>query len=188
MIVARIAVNILGHQLAWWACVLSARADAASIGLGVAVCVVAFHLIVSPARRFELWFVPVAAALGYAADTMSTLLGALQFPVQPFAGLPTPLWIAGLWLAFATTIHTSFSWLYSRLKVAAILGAASGPLAYAAGAALGVVTLPRPVVSVFVLGVLWGTTLPILILVAARCARKQPSSHVALDPPAGDLA
>lgn len=171
----RIAVNILGHQLAWWACVLSARADAASIGIGVTAGVVAVHLIVSPARRFEVWFIPFAAALGYAVDTIATLLGALQFDGNPQPALPTPLWIAALWLAFATTIHTSFSWLHNRLIVAAFLGAASGPLAYAGGAVLDVVTLPQPVFSVVVLGVLWGATLPILVVIAARAARKEPT-------------
>ena len=171
----RIAVNILGHQLAWWACVLSARADAASVGIGVTAGVVAVHLIVSPARSFEVWFIPFAAVLGYAVDTIATLLGALQFHGNPQPALPTPLWIAALWLAFATTIHTSVSWLNNRLIVAALLGAASGPLAYAAGAALSVVTMPQPAFSVVVLVLLWGGTLPVLVLIARRAARKEPS-------------
>jgi hypothetical protein len=173
--VARIALNILGHQLAWWACVLSARADAASIGIGVTAGIVAMHLVVSPARRFEAWFIPLAAALGYAVDTIATVLGALQFDGNPQPALPAPLWIAALWLAFATTIHTSFSWLRNRLIIAAILGAVSGPLAYAAGVALNVVAMPQPVWSVIVLGVLWGATLPVLVLIAARAARKEPT-------------
>jgi hypothetical protein len=186
--VARIAVNILGHQIAWWACVLSAGAEATSIGLGVTAGIVTVHLIISPARHFEVWFIPLAAALGYAADTIATLLGALQFDGKGQPALPTPLWIAALWLAFATTIHTSFSWLRNRLVAAAGVGAISGPIAYAAGAALDVVTLPYPAFSVVVLVVLWGATFPILVLISTKAARKVPPTDTVYHECAGETA
>lgn len=185
---ARIAVNILGHQIAWWACVLSARADATSIGLGVTAGVLTVHLIVSPARRFEAWFIPLAATVGYTADTIATLLGALQFDGNPQPALPAPLWIAALWLAFATTIHTSFSWLRNRLVAAAALGAISGPVAYAAGAALDVVTLPHLAFRVVVLVVLWGATLPILVLIGTQAVRNVPSAANVCHKRAGEAA
>lgn len=167
----RIVINILGFQIAWWACVLLARADAAWVGLGVAVAAVALHLAVSPARASEAWFIPLAAMLGYTADTAATLLGALDFEVGRPRALPAPIWVAALWLAFATTLNTGFAWMRDRIFVAAAVGAASGPLAYAAGAALGIVILPQPIWSVVVLATLWGITLPILVLMASRTVR-----------------
>ncbi len=183
---ARIIVNILGHQVAWWACVLSVRADAAWIGIGVSAVVFAVHLAVSPLRRVELWVIPVAAVLGYSADTAATLLGALKFEDNPQPVLPAPLWIFALWVAFATTLNTSLSWLRDRLGVAAVVGALSGPLAYAAGAALGVVALPNPFWSVSVLAVFWGCTLPIQILMATRAAGLERSAGVVLQECSGD--
>lgn len=169
----RIALNLLGHQVAWWACVLSARADAARIGIGVALMVSSLHLMFSRDRKFEAWSIPLAAAIGYAVDTVATLLGALDFPAQTNPLLPAPIWIAALWLAFATTINTSLTWLRSRPIAAAALGAVSGPVAYAGGAFFDVVTLPNPLLSVAVLAILWGAAVPALVLIASQCA----SSH-----------
>ncbi len=164
----RIAINIVAYQLAWWACILSARAEASWVGLAVTAAVLALHLLITPDRRREAWFVPLAAALGYAVDTFATLLGALRFEPDLLPMLPAPLWIAAMWLAFATTLNVSLAWLKPRLLLAAVLGAASGPLAYAAGVALDVVVMPNPIWSVVVLAVLWGATLPVLMLIAVR--------------------
>lgn len=185
----RIALNLLGHQLAWWACVISARADAASIGIGVTLTVLALHLVYSKDRTFEAWTIPLAAAIGYAVDTAATLFGALDFPAGGHSLLPAPLWIAALWLAFATTINTSLTWLRHRRLAAVAVGAVSGPLAYAGGAFFDVVTLPNPMLSMAVLAVFWGATLPVLISIAARSAspRFTPVTS-ALASCAGDLA
>jgi hypothetical protein len=184
--VVRIILNIVAFQVAWWSCVLSARADAVWIGLIVAAGVFALHLVASPLRSTEAWFIPLAAALGYAMDTLATLLGALQFDATAQRLLPAPLWVAALWLAFATTLNTTFVWLRKHLIVAAVLGAASGPLSYAAGAALGVVTLPDALRSVIVLGVFWGVTLPILVVIAGQAVQPRPSSTGPL-PNSGEL-
>jgi hypothetical protein len=172
----RIALNILGFQVAWWSCVLTARADAAWIGVCVAVVVFALHLAISPQRMREAWFIPLATVLGYAADTLATRLGALEFAAD--SALWPPLWIAALWLSFATTLNTTFAWLQRRLAVAAALGAVSGPLAYAAGAGLGVVALPDPLRSIVVLGGLWGMTVPLLVLIAGRVVQPRYASDV----------
>lgn len=184
----RVMLNILGYQVAWWAAVLSARAGAEWIGLAVTAVVLVLHLLVSPARRSEAWFIPLAAAVGYAADTLATLLGALEFNSNPHSILPAPLWVAALWVAFATTLNCSLSWLRSRLVLAAVLGAASGPLAYAAGVALDVVAMPSPVLSTVVLAVLWGATLPIVMLIAAWASRQQHPADTPLQECLGDAA
>ncbi len=170
----RIVLNLVGFQIAWWACVLSARGGMPWIGLTVTAIFVATHLFISPLRRFETWFIPAAAALGYAADNVATLVGALEFnnPMQPI--LPAPLWILAMWLAFATTLNLSLSWMRDRYLVAMLVGAASGPISYGAGAALNIVAMPRPEMSVIVLAVLWGATLPALMYIGARAARRRP--------------
>ncbi|MCO6435733.1 MAG: DUF2878 domain-containing protein [Phycisphaerae bacterium] len=166
---SRIAANLLGFQTAWWACVLSARSDRAWIGICIALVAFTVHLAVSPMRRVDWWFVPLAAGVGYAADNIATRFGALEFPVAESVMFPAPLWVGALWLAFATTLNTSFAWLKARPGLAAVVGAISGPLSYAAGSALGVVTLPSPAWSALVLAVAWGATLPGIMLIATRC-------------------
>jgi hypothetical protein len=177
--VSRVVINILGFQTAWWACVLSARANASWIGIGVTAAVFALHLARAPRRQSEAWFIPLAALLGFAADTTATLLDALRFSHGLGQFIPTPLWVMALWLAFATTLNTTFAWLRNHLVVAVVLGVVSGPLSYAAGAALGVVNIPDALWSIAILGLLWGTALPVLVLIGARATRHQQPSPVA---------
>jgi hypothetical protein len=63
-------------------------------------------------------------------------------PALPAGG--APLWILALWVAFALTFNHSLQWLAGRRLLCAALGAAGGPLAYAAAARLGAVTLMTP--------------------------------------------
>jgi Protein of unknown function (DUF2878) len=57
---------------------------------------------------------------------------------------------------FATTFHTSLSWLSSRYFLAAIFGAVGGPVGYYAGAQLGALHFPsHPTLSLAVLAPLW---------------------------------
>jgi hypothetical protein len=174
--VLRVVLNIAAFQVAWWACVLSARASQAWIGIVVAVVVVTVHLVGSPHRGFEMWFIPLTGLLGYVADSLVTLLGGLAFDTSGQAVFPPPLWIAALWLAFATLLNTSFLWLRDRLLVAALVGATSGPPAYAAGAGFGIVSMPNTLLSIILLAVAWGLTLPTLVWIAAWAARRQQST------------
>jgi hypothetical protein len=175
--VKALVLNILGFQCAWWACMLSAQAGAPWIGLVVTAAVVGLHLSFSPARRVDRWFVPVAAVIGYAADTVAVSSGALVFDVRLVAALPAPLWIGALWLAFATTLNTTFAWLRGRLMWAAVLGAVSGPVSYAAGVAFGVAAMPNVLFSGVLLAVLWGGVLVAQVALAGYAQR--PSADAA---------
>lgn len=162
----RIGVNLVAFQTGWWAILLSVRAGHSSLIPGVLAILLVLHLATAPRRRVESAIVGSAAALGYAVDTLATLAGALRFAEPGPAGLPTPLWIAALWVAFATSLTTTFRGLRGRPVAAAVLGALSGPAAYGAGSALGVVELPVVLWSVAALGLLWGGLLPLLVSMA----------------------
>lgn len=176
----RLICNILGFQIAWWASVLSARAANEWLGIAVVLTVVAMHLAFHPQRKAELGCIALTAAIGYAADTVAALLGALQFPPHAVPALPAPLWVFGLWLAFATTLNTTFVWLRRRWLLAAGLGALSGPLSYAAGSALGVAIMPDATRSVIALAILWGATLPVLVFIAAQTAPSRRAASAAI--------
>jgi hypothetical protein len=72
--------------------------------------------------------------------------------------------MVALWAAFAMTLGSSLGWLSRRYHAAAVLGAAAGPLSYAAGARLGAVELAGDLrFAVVVLAVSWGFSLPLLV-------------------------
>ena len=82
--------------------------------------------------------------------------------------LATP-WMVALWPNFATTFHTSLSWLAGRYALAAGLGAVGGPLSYYAGARLGALTLPdAPLKSLLIIGLVWAAVLPLLLKAAEK--------------------
>jgi hypothetical protein len=172
----RVILNVLGHHAAWWVCVLAARADQAWIGVAFAVVLFAIHLAFSRDRGFEAWSIPLAAGLGYAGDTLITLLGGLRFPDGGV--LPAPLWIAALWLAFATTLNTAFRWLRSRPGTAFIIGAVFGPAAYLGGALFDVVALPNLVRGIVLLVMVWGLLMPVLAVLGTQAAKSEAAEAV----------
>lgn len=162
--------NFLGFQLGWWACALGAAHGRPRLGplvMGV------FLLAEAAARRPRVppFLALCAAALlfGAACDTALIRRGALAF-----AGAPTtpPPWMLALWAGFAATLDQSLGWLRGRPVLAALVGAASGPIAYRAGASLGALTLPPPSLpGAIAIALAWAVALPLLCVL---CARLEP--------------
>ncbi|GJM23918.1 MAG: hypothetical protein DHS20C16_03330 [Phycisphaerae bacterium] len=184
----RIALEVAGYQVAWWSCVLSVRAGAMWIGLAATATIFLIHMAYSPSRRAEIWSVPAAAGLGFAADNVATWLGALHFESTHHWVLPAPLWIAAMWLAFAMLIWPCFSWLAGRPLAAAFMGATSGPTAYGAGVALNIVEMPDLIWSIAVLAVLWAIVVPLAIMLVVSAAANSTNSQVAAGTYARNMA
>lgn len=162
----RSTANLAGFQLAWWSCVLSVRAHAAWVGVAAVLALAAAHLCFAANRRTEARFLLAATGIGYAADAAAAWSGAVAFPADFEPLLPAPGWVAALWLAFATTVGTTFAALRRPLWRAAALGALAGPVSYGAGAALGVVALPLGWRSLAALAVLWALALPLIFRIS----------------------
>lgn len=184
---SRIVGETAAYQLAWWSCVLSVRADAAWIGLVVTIVVFAIHLGFSTSPAAEFWSVPAAAGIGFFADNLAAWLGAIRFESAASPFLLAPLWIAAMWLAFAMLIVPCFAWLANRPLTAAVMGATSGPTAYVAGTALGIVEIPHFVRGIAVLAVLWGIAVPIAIKVVVASASTSTTRVPAVATHSGDV-
>ena len=79
-----------------------------------------------------------------------------------------PIWILTLWLAFATTLNQSLSWLKNHLWLSALLGMLGGPLAWLGGMHLGGLTLSDPFMSLVIIGCGWAVIMPVLFILANR--------------------
>jgi len=162
-------VNYVLYQAGWFACVLGARSGRVALGTGLGVAAVAAHVALARRRRDELVLALGAAAIGIAIDTVQIALGTLAFEAGTVVpGLP-PVWLAVLWMQFAATFHYSFRWLAGRPAAAVLFGAVGGPLAFVAGARLGIVRLhPALWPSLATLALSWSVAIPAMVRLAER--------------------
>ncbi|MBC3372618.1 DUF2878 domain-containing protein [Pseudomonas sp. SWRI92] len=152
-------VNALWLQLGWWGCVLGAHQPAWLVAV---VGGLLLHLTNCPEPKAECQAV---LRVGVSGMLLDWSLGALG--LFGFGDSPLPLWLALLWLVFATGFRHSMAWAGSRPWLGALAGMIGGPLAYCAGAPLAGVTLPLGVAgTALVLAPLWAIWLPL----AARLA------------------
>lgn len=165
----RTAINIALFYAGWFATVLLAARGWGWAAFAASLAVVAVHMLMDEDRAGEARLVVLAAVLGIVAEALLIVSGASRYALgEPVSPLP-PLWLVGLWMAFATTMNVSLGWLKSRIGLAALLGAVAGPASYYAGARLGAMTLAEPQwQSLVLIAVIWALAFPLLILAARR--------------------
>jgi hypothetical protein len=155
-------VNFIFFQAAWFAAVLGAANNMPWLGVVAVPLALALHLALSPDWRPELLIAVIAAATGFAFD--SVLVGAGAFSPVPyvFPAAFSSLWMVMLWVNLATTLNVSMGWLRGRYALAAVFGGIGGPMAYYSGAKLGAMTrLPDPG-GLLDIGIAWAIALPLL--------------------------
>ena len=169
----RLAVNVVGVNVGWFACVLGAARGAHWLGPAVVGGLLALHLALNRPRRAELLLAVAGGAFGFAFDSL--LIAGGFYEAERWV-LPAPLttvWLVALWVDFALVLNVALRWLQGRWVLAAALGFVGGPAAYYSGQRLGAVRLGSPVWrSLLVLGAAWAVALP-LLLWAARALRRR---------------
>jgi len=161
--------NLALYQAGWFACVVGAAHGWPVAGAMVALALAGVHLVLARCPVRELAVMAASAFAGAVADSAQVRLGLLAFTAGALTpGFATP-WIVVMWLQFATTFHFALRWLMLRPWLAAPLGAIGGPLAFETGRRLGAVTFPAGAPAAFAgLALVWGTVLPLLLVVARR--------------------
>lgn len=166
---ARSIASFVALQVTWFACVLGAAHGMPWLGPLVVLVALGAHLRWTPrARRSrEVLVLALTALFGFLLDTSLLSCG-----VTILAGARvSPFWLVALWptVAAATAPGASLGSLVGRPSLAALLGALSGPLAYAGGARLGAIALdPSPLRLNLVLALCWAPVLPGLFLLRRR--------------------
>lgn len=162
----RFWVNALGFNLIWALCIFYGNTL-----LPVVLLLLLCHLFMHRQPRRELLVVVGLGSLGYAIDTVLTLLGLFQFePVQLIA----PLWLLILWFGFCATLRQSLSFFRSHLLLSALAGAAGGSFAYLAAANFGAVMLGLPVLqSGLVIAAVWALLFPLFIRLSHSGGERQ---------------
>ncbi len=159
-------LNLVSYQTGWLACVLGAARGVPAIGAGIALVLMAVHLIRARQPAQELRLIGIAALLGACWDSALGALHLIRYSSGILASDLAPYWIVALWMLFATTLNSSLAWLQQRLIVAGALGAAGGPLAYYGAERCGALQLLRPGLALAVLCAGWALITPLLAALA----------------------
>jgi hypothetical protein len=161
-----VLVNLAVFKVAWTAVVISAAAGAPVIG-GIAVAVaVGIHLWSNENPDNEIRLLFVAAAIGFAWESVLVLAGLLEYSSGIWVSGLAPYWIVAMWVLFATTLNVGMRWLRRSTAIAAVAGAIGGPLAFFAGASIGAVELVSPAIALIAIGIGWAVMLPLLVKLA----------------------
>jgi Protein of unknown function (DUF2878) len=158
----RIVINIVGFQLLWWWCVLCGRQGAEILAISVVIVALIAHL-----KWIETWsdaFPIITVALfGCLFDQAMYRLHHITFMSHDGGSQWIPLWMVGLWLAFACTLNVSMRWLQGRWWLALLLGTISGPLAYLGAEKLEAIVLLQGKTTLLYLAIGWGLLFPWLL-------------------------
>ncbi len=151
-------INFAVFYAGWFASVYfhdarSLLAVAAAVGL---------HFALSGTKEAKT--IGWAILIGTVADTVLERSGLLRYAGGPRLLFFCPLWIAGLWALFATTLHSSLGWLKGRPLAGALLGAIGGPVSYFTAARFGAVEIGTP--GLIAVAVEYAILVPILLVVA----------------------
>ena len=169
--------NFAAFQVVWFAVVLGAAAGVHLPGIAAVLLFLAVFLWRSPRRAADACVIGLVTVAGFTVDQAAVLAGAQVFDQETARLGLVPLWIAGLWAAFAATLDRSLAWLQRRLPLAAVLGAVFGPLAYLGAEGLGALRIggPERAVSLLVLAAEWAAMMPLSLWLARVHAAPRPS-------------
>lgn len=173
--------NAIASQLVWLLAVGGAARGYGWAG-PVAVCVfAALQMHGSHAIRKDVWTVIACSTIGFACDSVFAATGLVRYASPgPWPQL-APMWIVALWASLGLTLHHSLSFLQTRLRLAALLGAIVAPLSYyAAAGAWQAVELAQPLAATLaLLAIAWAIVLPLLLSIARR---QQPAPRRHMQP------
>ncbi len=161
--------NIGLYHLGWLACVLAAAAGRPLWGVAGVVGLLGLHLLIAPQPLRDLRLVAAFGAVGLVVDSTNALLGVFTFAAPVVPAWLCPPWLAAIWALFAIVPHGFLGWLLDRYRLAALLGAVAGPMAYWGGAQMGAITLhlERPH-ALPLLALSWAAAVPLLLWLARR--------------------
>ncbi|BCM25139.1 DUF2878 domain-containing protein [Methyloradius palustris] len=161
-------INILGFQVAWFACVLGAANGLPWLGPLATLPVAALHLFQAKAKRAELLLMLFTVTVGSVFDQSLLTAGLIHYPQTTMPEYLLPLWMLALWLGFSTTLNVSLRWMRQHVAIASLFGLIGGPLAYISGQKLGAMQLLEFNTLMIVLAIGWALIVPALLLISTK--------------------
>ncbi len=172
-------VNFGMFYVSWFACVAGAGCEQLWLGPAVVAAFLIGHLLLTRDRAREAALTLAIALFGFTVDTVQASAGLYAFTGTSALPWVCPPWMVALWMLFAATLNSSMAWLVGRHRLAAVLGAACGPLSYVAGARLGAIELhPNALVSLAGIAVVWALAMPAVLVIGDVLCRSSTGRFV----------
>ena len=170
--------TFIGFQAAWFACVPGAAHGYALVGPLVGSAWLALFLWKSPRPQAVARLALFCVAIGLGLDTFLIWIGAIA-PVRFLLPPPfLPLWLITLWAIMPTLIFGNLAWLFRRYRLASLLGAFGGPLAYWGGFRIGALSFGDPQLrSLLILALGWAFAFPLMIFMASHWSHPKPAKN-----------
>lgn len=160
-----LAVNFIGFQIGWFACVLGAAYGQTLLAMVAVLFIIALHLFKNNSYS-ELYIILSAMVIGFIWESCLVASGWLSYGIGADSVLFAPVWLVAMWALFATTINLSMAWLKDRWFLASLMGAIFGPLAFIAGEKLGAVEFVDRPLALSALALGWACLMPLLLWLA----------------------
>lgn len=167
------AMNVIGFQAVWLACVAGAGHGDPWLGPALALIFALATLRFGDRAGADLRVLMISLPLGFALDSSLSWRGWLVY-TQPWPWhYVAPVWIWGLWLGFAMTLNHSLAFLRDRPWLAALFGLFGGPMAYwSAAGAFDAIEFGAPVGWVMIaIALAWAIVLPALFAIDRQIER-----------------
>ena len=161
-------LNLTLFKAGWLASVFAVAASIPFAGTAVIGIAVAVHLMRSAEPQHEIRLLALAAAIGFAWESLLVYAGILQYGTNAALASIAPYWIVAMWVLFATTLNVGMRWLRKNLLVASVFGGLGGPLSFLAGEKAGAVSFSHTPTALVVIGLGWAVLLPLLVRYASR--------------------
>jgi hypothetical protein len=165
----KVLCNLLSIDIGWLACILGASHGYHWLGLIVVPILFVIHITLVETHKIRTVFTValITMGIGFFADTLLIVLGAVE-PKRWIMPPPfIPLWDLMIWANFSLALDVSLRYLQKKPLAAAILGAALAPGTYFAGDRLGALHFAEPMGRSLVwVGVVWFFVMPGLSLMA----------------------
>ena len=170
--------NYTLYQIGWFACVLGAASHRPWTGCLIGMVLVGVHAALSVERVLEVRLVVLAIAVGTAVEMIQMAAGTYRFTSGTVNDALPPPWLLAMWAQFATTFRFSLRSVVTQPVLAALFGAAGGPIAFLAGERLGAVTLLPPLAqSLLRLSISWAIALVVFSAVVLRIAPERGADY-----------
>ena len=155
--------NILGFQISWWICVLSANSHMIYLGPMAMVLFLFIHFWKIAMNYNEIKLIVIFGIAGTIIDTIFMFSGILSYNGLYSENIMiAPLWITAMWCGFSATINHSMAWLNEKWNLSFLLGLIFGPLSYLTGEKFGaIVFFVDMKIIIMVLAVVWGISIPL---------------------------
>lgn len=167
----KVGWNVVSINIGWMVCVGGAARGQHWLGLVIVPILIGIHIVLIEKHKTQtvLIVASITMIIGFFADTLLILLGAVE-PSRWIMPWPfTTLWDIMIWANFSIALNVSLRFLQKKLLLAAFLGIIFAPGTYYAGGQLGALNFSEPILpGLCWVGAVWFFVMPCLSLLA-RC-------------------